>query len=43
MVTYAYSIVRMVMVISTVTELQPVWIQEVTNSYVTDAQAQQLL
>jgi hypothetical protein len=39
----ALSRVGMAMAISTVTELQPVWIQEVTNSYVTDLQAQQLL
>jgi hypothetical protein len=39
----ALSRVGMAMTISTVTELQPVWIQEVTNSYVVDSQAQQLL
>jgi hypothetical protein len=39
----ALSRVGMAMAIFTVTELQPVWIQEVTNSYVVDSQAQQLL
>ena len=39
----ALSRVGRVMALTTVTEVQPAWIMEVTNSYVTDPEAQQMV
>lgn len=43
MVADALSRVGSAMELSALSEVQPVWIQEVVNSYITDAEAQELL